>query len=771
VLALWMVACGSEEPVAPAAEVTSASYTASESCRECHEQFYELWAASHHGTAMQPFTLEFARAELTVPGEDVRIGDQAYRFVMTREGGYVREQSTDGESLHKVVHVMGGKNVYFLLTPRERGRLQVLPVAYDVREKQWYDTTASMLRHAAAHPAEAVHWTDPLLTFNTSCWSCHVSQLSINYDLETDRYDSTWVEPGINCETCHGPGSEHVRVYREAGDDAVPADLEITSVRAMSPEQRNDTCSVCHAKGIALSPDYEPGNPYFDHFDLTGLEDPDFYPDGRDLGENYTLTLWRMSPCTKSGELDCIHCHTSSGRYRHQGDHANDACLPCHESHVKNAASHSHHEASSEGSRCVACHMSMTEFARMRRSDHSMRPPAPSLTLEHGSPNACNICHTDRDADWADNHVRAWRERDFQAPMLDRADLVVEARRRDWTRLDVMLASITADGRDEILATSLIRLLEACPDPRKVPAFVEALDGPSPLVRAAAAVGLEGHLSPEVLEPLLDALSDEFRLVRIRAASALTGIPTTSLDPETRASLAAATGELERSLRARPDTWTSHYNLGNLYERRGELDAALEEYETAVRLRNDVVPPLVNAAMLHAREGRLASAEKALRRALEIDASSAEANFNIGLLLEEQGKSIPAKSHLEAAFAADPTMAPAAYNLAVLAAAEDPRAAVDWSRKAYELRPDLSKYVQTYAFYLWQMGEIETATVALERKLERGAVSADIVRMLAQIYATQGREADLKALYARAAEDPRLPLEARRLFGRHSGIP
>ena len=43
----------------------------------------------------------------------------------------------------------------------------------------------------------------------------------------------------------------------------------------------------------------------------------------------------------------------------------------------------------------------MTEFARMRRSDHSMRPPAPAATREFGSPNACNLCHADQDARWA----------------------------------------------------------------------------------------------------------------------------------------------------------------------------------------------------------------------------------------------------------------------------------------------------------------------------------------------------------------------------------
>src|ERR1039457_2213847 len=38
--------------------------------------------------------------------------------------------------------------------------------------------------------------------------------------------------------------------------------------------------------------------------------------DGRDMGENYTYTQSRVSPCAKAGQLDCIHCHTSSGRYK-----------------------------------------------------------------------------------------------------------------------------------------------------------------------------------------------------------------------------------------------------------------------------------------------------------------------------------------------------------------------------------------------------------------------------------------------------------------------
>jgi len=45
-----------------------------------------------------------------------------------------------------------------------------------------------------------------------------------------------------------------------------------------------------------------------------------------------------------------------------------------------------------------------------------MLPPAPSATIEFGSPNACNLCHSNKDAAWADAFVREWRERDYQLP-------------------------------------------------------------------------------------------------------------------------------------------------------------------------------------------------------------------------------------------------------------------------------------------------------------------------------------------------------------------
>ena len=126
--------------------------------------------------------------------------------------------------------------------------------------------------------------------------------------------------------------------------------------------------------------------------------------------------------------------------------------------------------------------------------------------------------------------------------------------------------------------------------------------------------------------------------------------------------LAEATQELLASLLARPDDWTSHYNLGNFYYGRKEFSKALEAFDTATRLNPESILPLVNLAMVHARRGHNDRAETALRQALQVDPNNATANFNLGLLLAEQGKMPEAEAAFRTALKNDPQFPEAAYN-------------------------------------------------------------------------------------------------------------
>jgi tetratricopeptide (TPR) repeat protein len=689
---------------------------------------------------MQPYTDDLAQSELIPQENDIVIGEYRYRAEIDGGKDWVLEKGPTGEKKFTIKHVLGGKNVYYFLTPLERGRLQTLPVAFDVREKKWFDMAKSGVRHfPGADPDEPVHWKDWPYTFNTACYGCHVSQLDTNYDLESDTYHTKWAEPGINCETCHGPCDEHIRVCQVAPKGTVPKDLKtIRGGRSFTVAQNNDACVTCHAKAMPLTEGFMPGNRFFDHFDLVTLESADYYPDGRDLGENYTLTTWLMSPCVKSGKLSCLHCHTSSGRFR-QKDEPNQSCTPCHQMRVENPAAHTGHKVDSPGNQCIACHMPMTEFARMHRSDHSMLPPTPTATIRFQSPNACNDCHEDKDAAWADEWVRKWRKRDYQAPLIQRAELIDAARKEDWTRLSEMLTYIKSKDRDAVFSTSLIRLLRACPDLSVWPVIMDAAKDPSPLVRASAVESVGRVPSKETSQILLAAANDDVRLVRIKAAAALAGYPRFALRDKDRKPLDKATGEYLSAMKTRPDQWTSHYNLGNYYLDSGNLPSALRAYDTALKLEPRAVMPMVNAAMAHAQAGENTEAEGFLKKALGVSPNNAAANFNMGLLKAEQKKTDEAELHLRAALKADPKMHEAAFNLGVLTAGDRPNESIDYLLKAFELNPN-PKYAYTLAFYLHENQDLDRASLTLDFVIQNWPSHADSYLLLADIHERQDKK-------------------------------
>lgn len=666
---------------------------------------------------MQPYSRAFAQKQLTSQEKGIVVTGTIYHADL--EHGVVREKGPEGGKEYKIEHVLGGKNVYYFLTPRDKGRLQTLPIAYDVNRKEWFDTAASGIRHfPGAGSGQPVDWRAYPYTFNTACYSCHVSQLSTNYDLKTDTYHTTWTEPGINCETCHGPASAHNQIAKATPKGQPLPELRIIRVKTMTTAQRNDLCSGCHAKATPLTPEFRPGERFYDHFDLVTLEDPDFYPDGRDLGENYTLASWNMSPCVKSGQLDCIHCHTSSGRYRFRKEMFNNACLPCHEDKVKEPTVHTHHPAESAGNKCISCHMPMTSFARMNRSDHSMRPPTPSATIVYQSPNACNICHPNKSAAWADKWVRQWRPRDYQAPVLQRAALIEAARKRNWAKLPEMIDYINDPEHDAVFVASLIRLIPPSRSQKLRDALLGAATDSSPLVRGAAVQALGLIPTPESLQALIAATEDKYLLVRVRAAAGLATFPGMTAPPAYQAQLKKAKDEYLVSITARPDQWTSHYNLGNYHLSQGEWQNAVTAYRTALKFEPQAIMAMVNTSIAHARLGETDNAENVLRNALGQAPDNPAVNFNMGLLQAEKNELTAAKKYLEKAFAADPQMAQAAYNLCIITAKDRLDEAVTWCSKAAELRPQEPRYAYTLAFYLNQKGNRDEAVRVLKALLE-----------------------------------------------------
>ncbi|MBW1613056.1 MAG: ammonia-forming cytochrome c nitrite reductase subunit c552 [Deltaproteobacteria bacterium] len=730
-----------------------AAYSGSGSCRPCHEKFYQLWHDSYHGLAMQPVTGAFIRENIHSFNQAIRVGMDTFKISWEGDTLFFIEHKVSGKvSRFPAVHTMGGKYIYYFLTPFPGGRLQVLPLAYDCDTESWYNNPESGVRHFENIEDAPLDWRNHLFTFNTTCYNCHVSQLETNYDLADNSYNTTWREPGINCETCHGPSYDHIVACVKAGEGNTPEDLKIVQTSMFTSEQHNSACGSCHAKATVIAQSFELGGLFYDYFDLITLENPDFYADGRDLGENYTMTTWEMNKCAAASDMHCVDCHTSSGRYRFAGENANDACMPCHDERVNKVSEHSFHDPDSEASKCIACHIPKTSFARMDRSDHSFRPPMPRATMAFGSPNACNICHDDQSTEWAEKSIKETHKIEYQNEAIVNGELIRKAREGDWSELDKILTGLEEERFDNVYATSFIRLLEQCNDTAKWAVVYNLTYHKSPLVRGAAAHSLSRNDSEEAFERLMQLIDDQFRAVRLNAAFALSSLPLTNIGETDSVRISEALEEYEASLVTHSDSWSAHYNLGNYYSNQNEFRKALNSYNTSFRIYPEAIMPMVNAGFIYSMIGDYERAQEMFIRALSIEPDHEATLTNIALLYGERGDNAMAAQYFKRLMEVSDKNALAAYNLAVLLSKDNLDEIIEMSRKAMDWEPRNPKYAYTYAFYLLRSNNTQGAKEILENVISGFPHYIESYLLLADILTNAKKYDEAKDILQNALE-------------------
>jgi hypothetical protein len=161
--------------------------------------------------------------------------------------------------------------------------------------------------------------------------------------------------------------------------------------------------------------------------DDRGFVRDSFWPDGtvRVSGREYNGLL--ESPCFKDAQspertMTCFSCHTmhkkpedprSLGAWADDqlssGMDGNQACLRCHPAIGRDVTTHTKHPADSSGSACYNCHMPYTSFGLLKTiRSHTVGSPTVAESVEHGRPNACNLCHLDQTLAWTGDQLERW---------------------------------------------------------------------------------------------------------------------------------------------------------------------------------------------------------------------------------------------------------------------------------------------------------------------------------------------------------------------------
>ncbi len=645
-LAIVLVTFACARPDRPdPAPTPEASYVGRVACAECHGDEAKRWSGSHHDLAMQEPSAEtvlgdFADAAFTADGVSTRFQAREGRF-------FARTEGPAGEtSEYEVAYVFGVEPLQQYLVGFPDGRYQALRQAWDSRpEQEGGQRWIHLYPGERILPDDVLHWTGRNQNWNFMCSECHSTNLKKGYDVESDRFDTTWAEIDVSCESCHGPGSNHARWARgdKTGEDGLvvrlkeepdvrwdvdPASGNATRHPARQGRGQVELCARCHSRRSLVSEDYVHGRPLMDTHRPALLRPPIYHTDGQIRDEVYAYGSFLQSKMSDKG-VTCSDCHDPHSLEVYSTGNA--LCGRCHLAEKYDSEDHHHHQSDSRGSACVDCHMPERLYMVVDwRRDHSFRVPRPDLSARLSTPNACNDCHDDRSSEWAAGHVEGWFG--DRRPVHYAEALATSARGGAGSADATLGLAMDPAGPPIVRATALERL-GRFQSPEALGALERALGHTDPLLRLAGVTALESFDPRAALQLLLPLLDDPVRVVRLEAARVLGSVPREQLNDSQRSAIHSGLRAYIESQQVNADRGETHLNIGVAQIQLGNLDEAQRAYERAIERARDFIPGYVNLADLHRLRGRDDAGEEVLHSGLALAPDHPDLNHALGLLL------------------------------------------------------------------------------------------------------------------------------------------
>jgi tetratricopeptide (TPR) repeat protein len=638
-----MISCRTQH----APKKSASAYTDSRQCQGCHPAA----ARSYQHTGMAH---AFYRPDEknTPAGSFFHKTSATYYSMLMRDGQFYQRRWQLGyqgreenvEEL-RIDYIMGsGSRVRAYLHRTSRGTLIELPLA-------WYSEKGG---HFAMNPGYDTAAPDTRRKIGYDCMFCHNSypEIPAHEAADSEFVFGDRLPEGIDCQRCHGPGANHVKLAQTPGSTKEAIRAAILNPARLSPDRQMEVCMQCHLettssrlpaqiKRFERGPySYRPDEPlsrfmlYFDNAPGTGHEGK-----FEIVSSAYRL---RQSRCylASGGKLTCERCHNPHGTRNYT-----QVCRECHQQIA--AAQHP------AGDDCVACHMPQRraeDVVHAVMTDHLIqRHPAHGLTAEMAE-------HNDTDAtayhgtvvpyygdDPSYTAVAQVSQKSNLAAGIPQLAAEIEKRHPKQVEFYIALGDAWRDSGDPAKA---------------VGPYEEALK-----VEPASIVGLKR---------LGIALEDSHQFARLaevleRARQAAPNDPAVwfqlgSFDSDQGRNAQAVT-ELEKAVSLDPDLAEAYENLGVALAESGQPDRAEKAFHAALRIRPYDARTYANLAKLLAGQKNDApQAQYYYERAIALGPDFASAHFDYGVLLARLNRLDAAQQQMEAALRYDPQLAEA-HNL------------------------------------------------------------------------------------------------------------
>ncbi|MFD2230442.1 tetratricopeptide repeat protein [Alkalimarinus sediminis] len=693
------------------------AYVGSATCGQCHQAELQQWQASHHAKAMMEPTADNVLGDFN--NQEVTFDDVKTIFSQREDGYFITTQNGAKKTeTFKVAFTFGYTPLQQYLINIGDGKLQAFDVAWDARAKseggqRWF----KLLPDEDTTPESPFHWTRQTQNWNSRCADCHSTNLNKGYNPVYQRYDTTFTELNVACESCHGAGKSHVSLinsggYKKGVNSGFKTDLKqtrqfifdgsnpIAQPKGEATSAQIDACGGCHSRRQVIG-EIDPADDYHNQYSLRLIDTALYHSDGQIKDEVFVLGSFLQSKMHQAG-VTCTDCHNAhTGEVKAQD---NTLCTQCHVAERYDSQKHHHHKASSEGALCINCHMPTTTYMEVDdRRDHSFSTPAPQHSDAMDTPNACNSCHRIQSNQWSADAIEKWTTQAQPDPF---AVINSRAINADVLALRGMTEYVADEQYPAIRRATLLSLTGTIPSRLTAETISQQLSSSSPLVRRAAVeasafIPLQHRWG--LLKPLM---TDPSASVRFAVANQLAGYAA-QVSGDDYVTLSKLLREYEKQLRLSQDMPAGQAAIAMYALNQGDTEGALTALNKALEIEPDYAPALLNLADLYRGMGDESEALNILKRAIAVAPDSGAIQHSFGLYWIRQGQLEKALSYLKAATEQDDSVVRYAYVYGVaLESAGQLESAIKILEAANEQWPNQYDLLFSLILYLEKAGRV-----------------------------------------------------------------
>ncbi len=302
----------------------SGGFIGSESCVDCHREYYEGFVkTSHHRTSAKAEP-QAIRGSFAAGKNFVATKSPSIRFEMEVVDGAPLQRmliNSNGEEFgadfqFDLVTGSGKLGQTYLYWKDER--LYQLHVSYLTEKDSWVNSPG--------YVDGTANFARPVMA---PCLECHATYFE-SVGGTTNHFRTDNFVLGVSCERCHGPAREHVEHHRASPDDKVAH--AITNPASFTNDLALDMCQVCHGgmpTGL-MQPafTFRAGNRLAEHYEFAAATSSG----PATIHSNSQLPRLQASKCFQSSEsMTCTDCHDPHQFERGDMKLFSDRCVTCHQ--------------------------------------------------------------------------------------------------------------------------------------------------------------------------------------------------------------------------------------------------------------------------------------------------------------------------------------------------------------------------------------------------------------------------------------------------------